>query len=153
MSLGAGFSAAGTSPAGTGDVDQATIPSGNLFVDANGVRQPCRKIDPATRQYVLNDDGSSSGMPSSLQLVQLRIQTLRDSSALPGFGKRATGSVVNERTAPRVKVDVQDALSDLVTSGIIRIISVKVERANPTRIYGVVRWDDLTTGIEHATEI
>ncbi len=153
MSLGAGFSAAGTSPAGTGDVDFATVPSGNLFVDANGVRQACRLIDPASRQYVLNSDGSSSGMASAAQLVQLRIQTLRDSSALPGFGKRNTGGKVNERTARQVKTDVEECLSDLVVGGVIRLVEVTIERAGASRIFGLVKWVDLSSGIEMGTEI
>lgn len=153
MSSGAGFSAAGTSPAGTGDVDFATVPSGNLFVDAYGVRQSCRLIDPASRQYVLNSDGSSSGMASAAQLVQLRIQTLRDSSALPGFGKRDTGGKVSERTARQVEIDVQESLSDLVVGGIIRLVKVSVERAGASRIFGLVKWVDLSTGIEMGSEI
>lgn len=153
MSLGAGFSSGGNSPAGTGDVDQATIPSGNLFVDANGVRQNARAIDPATRQYVFNSDGSSSGMPSSLQLVQLRIQTVRDSSALPGFGKRASGGVVTDQTPRRVQGEIEEALADLVAGGVISIVSITVSRANPTRIYGILLWRDIATGIEIPTEI
>lgn len=153
MSLGAGFSSGGNSPAGTGDVDQGTIPSGNLFVDANGIRQNARAISPVTRQYIFNSDGSSSGMTSSLQLVQLRIQTVRDSSALPGFGKRASGGVVTDQTPRRVQGEVEEALADLVAGGVISIVSITVQRANPTRIYGILLWRDIATGIEIPTEI
>ena len=148
MSLGAGFSSGGNSPAGTGDVDQGTIPSGNLFVDANGIRQNARAISPVTRQYIFNSDGSSSGMPSSLQLVQLR-----DSSALPGFGKRASGGVVTDQTPRRVQGEVEEALADLVAGGVISIVSITVQRANPTRIYGILLWRDIATGVEIPTEI
>jgi len=153
VSLGAGFSSAGGSPAGTGDVDQGTIPSGNLFVDANGVRQNARAISPVTRQYVFNDDGSISGMASSLQLVQLRVQTVRDSSALPGFGKRASGGVVTDQTPRRVQNELEEALADIVASGIIAIVSITVSRATPTRIYGILLWRDIASGIETPTEI
>lgn len=153
MSLGAGFSAAGECPAGTGDVDQGAIPSGNLFVDAFGVRQDARAINPATRQYTLNSDGSMSGMLGSLQLVQLRIQTLRDSSALPGFGKRSAGGVITDQTTRRVQADVEESLADLVAAGVITIISIAVERSAKSQIYGLVTWRDLSTGIEVPTEI
>jgi hypothetical protein len=153
MSIGAGFAAAGECPAGTGDVDQGSIPSGNLFVDASGVRQPARAINPTTRQYVLNSDGSMSGMPGSLQLVQLRIQTLRDSSALPGFGKRAVGGVVTDQTPRRLQADVEECLADLVASGIITIVSIDVQRSAKSQVYGVVTWRDVASGIEVPTEI
>ncbi len=110
-------------------------------------------IDPQSRQYVLNDDGSAQGMIPSRQLVQIAIQTVKDSSCLSGFGKRATGGVVNERTAKQVRLDIEDALSALVQGRTIQLLSVEVQRPTPTRITAVVRWLDLATNIEQATEI
>lgn len=149
--LGAGFSAAGSSPAGTGDVVEADGPSANLFRDATGAQRTARAINPATGQYTFNADGSASGMTGPQQLVLLRIKTEKDKSAIPGFGKRANGAKVNERTSREVQLAIEDCLADIIANGTIELLSVDVERSAKSQIYGVAKWRDLTTNTEQQT--
>jgi hypothetical protein len=146
MPLGAGFSAAGFSPGGFGDLEEAPEPATDNLIDENGVQQTARAIDAATGEYILNASGRAQGMPRARQLVLLRIKTRFGSAAIPGLGVRDQGGdrdIVAER---RLKADLTAAVDDLVQAGIIRVLSVDVAADSPVRERALLRWEDLTTG-------
>lgn len=148
MTLGAGFSAAGFSPAGFGDVDSAPAPATNNLIDANGIQQTARAIDPTTGDYVLNANGRAQGMPRSSQLVLLRIKTRLGTSTVASLGTRDQGgdrSIVADR---RLRADLAAAVDDLVQAGIIQLIAIDVNAELTTRDRALLRWRDLATGQE-----
>lgn len=152
MSLGAGFSAAGFAPAGTGDVDLAPVPTSNLLIDAvTGVQKNARKLDPYSRQYVLDATGAIQGMSGIQQMVLLRLQTVRGSSALPNFGKAASPKLVTANTLRQIQSDVTQALSDMVLQKLIVIGDITTQQVSPTAIDCYVRWTDLTSNTEYTT--
>ena len=148
MSLGAGFSAAGFSPAGTGDLDLAPAPATDIMVDEKGVQQSARRIDPATGQYVLGPSGRIQGMPRARQLVLLRIKTVLNSSSVAGLGLEQASGDRDQNATRRIQNQLSAALADLVTAKLIAILSITAATETPTRIRGALRWKDLTTSQE-----
>jgi len=152
MSLGAGFSAAGFSPGGLGDVDLAPVPTANLLIDAdNGRQQNARKINPYTKQYVTDATGALQGMSGISQMVLLRLLTVRNSSALANFGRASSPKVVSANTLRQIQSDVNQALADLVLARLVVVNSVSTINPSPTQVDCFVLWTDLTTGIEQST--
>jgi len=137
MTLGAGLSASGLSPAGFGDIDQLPAPATENLVDAHGVQQSARAIDPATGQYVQNADGRFQGMPRVEQLVVLRVRAM----TLPA------GDVTPDLTQ-RLKTMMATGLADLVSRGLISIVSVVAFAESPTRQRAALKYRDLTTNKE-----
>ena len=144
MTVGAGFSASGFSPAGTGDVDQPAVPTGNLLKDAKGASQNARQIDPATRQYVVDSTGALAGMNGVSQMVLLRLMTLKNSSTIPGFGKNAPPKDMGSNITQRISADVRDALNDMVAARLILINAISVLTSTSTQVTTYVKWTDLT---------
>jgi hypothetical protein len=153
MSLGAGFSAAGFSPAGTGDVDTASAPPTTNMVDEKGAQQSARAIDAATGDYILNADGRFRGMPRVRQLVLLRIRTLLNSSAINRLGLEQLAGDRDSGTPRRFENSLRAALSDLVTAKLVTIIDITSAVELPTRLRGALRWRDLTTNQEYVEPI
>lgn len=148
--LGAGFSAAGFSPAGTGDVTLAAAPATDTLIDSDdGSQQSARKIDAATGQYVLSASGRIQGMPRVRQLVLLRIKTVLNSSTIAGLGLARMGGDRNGSSVVRFQNAITAALQDLVTGQLVQIVSITAATDTPTRIRGAVRWRDLTTSTEY----
>lgn len=148
--LGAGFSAAGFSPAGTGDVTLANAPATDILIDSDdNSQQSARKIDAATGQYVLSASGRIQGMPRVRQLVLLRLKTVLNSSTIAGLGMAAMGGDRNGSTVSRFQNAITAALADLVTGKLVAIIAIAAATDTPTRLRGAVRWRDLTTATEY----
>jgi len=137
MNLGFGLSDMGFAPFGTGDVDLAPTPPTENLLDARGVQQSARAIDAATGQYILNADGRFQGMPRVQQLVLLRVR------AMPAIGGDVTATLQQ-----RLLTQLQKALADLVTAGLVQIIAVVGYLELPTRERLGLKWRDLTTGQE-----
>lgn len=137
MSLGAGFSAAGFSPAGFGDVDQLPSPATENLVDAKGVQQNARAIDPVTGQYVLNADGRFQGMPRVEQLVVLLVRAMQMPS----------GDVTPNMNL-QLKTLVTSTLAPLVNEGLVAILDVVSYLEQPSRARAALKYRDLTTGRE-----
>ncbi len=137
MSLGAGFSQAGFSPAGFGDVDQLAAPATENLVDAKGVQQVARAIDPATGQYIQNADGRFQGMPRVEQMVVLLVRAMQ----LP------SGDVTDNFNA-KLKVLVASTLAPLVNQGLVTILDVVAYLEQPSRARAALKYRDLTTGRE-----
>lgn len=145
MPIGLGFAPLGVSLFGFGSVDTAPVPLTGILVDANdGLVKEARKIDQFTRRYVLDSSGRVQGMRGVYQLVQLRVQTLRNSSALRDFGLAAPSGVIGANIQKRIENDIALAMKDLVDQKIIKIVSVQLDRFSTSGEYVTFKWIDLT---------
>ena len=142
---GAGFSAAGTSPAGFGDVDTAPVPANRMYVDQFGVRRNARRIDPATQNYVLDPvTGMPQGMSYVAQQVYLIVKTVLGTSALPSVGLPQSRRLNTGSFPKDLERDLRNALSGLVTKNLMQIVSISIVMNTNQQSYGSMRWRDLT---------
>lgn len=158
MPRGAGQAPAGVSPAGFGAPDVApSAVAGALLVDAyDGTPREARKIDQRSRQYVFDANGRVQGMRGVYQLVQLRLLTVRNSSALKDFGLSLTSVQVIGANHQRQVEDIFNvALKDLLDARLIAIVAVKIDRFSPTGDYITLQWRDLTLlpAVEFASKV
>jgi hypothetical protein len=146
--LGAGFSAAGSCPAGFGDIVQAPAPATDNLIDDKGIQRTARAINPITGDYILRASGRAQGVSRSAQLVLIRLRTILNSSSVANLGLRASDGDRSAVIDRRTQANITDALQDLVDAGIIELISVTVNADLPWRQRPLVRWRDLSTGAE-----
>jgi hypothetical protein len=138
MPIGAGLFPAGLFPAGFGQPEQAGPPATALLPDpSTGQTQTGRLINQQTGDYVFTADGRLEGMATVSQLVLLAIKNI-DLSQIqqkgPGFERALAARV-------------QAAVADLVTRGLVQIISVvQAATSNPDAGIAVLTWRDLTQG-------
>ena len=102
---------------------------------------------------MLDKTGAVSGMSGTQQMVQLRLQTVRGSSALANFGKASTPTVVSANTLRQMRADITVALNDMVISKMIVVNSISLSQVQPWQINGFVLWTDLTTGVESRNDL
>lgn len=155
MSLGVGGSSAGNSDGGIGDNDVAPIPSPNLLKDpSSSAKLNCRRIDPVTKDYVFGTTGKLLGMTSNQQKVQLALTTIVNSSVVNGLGQdfsliqKITGNFQQD-----VSERVTRALSNLINTGQIDLISVTTIRVTSTGEFARIRWRDRSTLEEHTSTV
>lgn len=153
MPLGAGFAPAGTSAAGYGVPDSATVPNNALLPDVRtALPMTGRFINPATGDYSFTADGRIQGMATVPQLVLLAIMTVQGSSVIPTLGE--TFTKIQEQgpnLAQQMNAAMTNALSDLVKRKYVKINSVTVQQS-PSNIDAatiLMKWTDLTTGLEY----
>ena len=146
MPLGVGAGAAGTSIAGYGSVDASPVQQQTILIDAvTGLPQSARKIDPVTKQFVLDTYGRIQGMGGVQQLVELRANTLLNSSAVQGLGMVAPSGVQGSNIIRRLTEEINQAMKDLVDGKLIQVLGVKVEKvAGTNAIRRYFTWRDLT---------
>lgn len=154
---GMGGSRFGSTPYGYGSIVPAPIPGGVIFRQTiDGTSQGSRFIDPVLKQYVFDQYGRALGMPNVVQLVQLALTTVKNSSAQAGLGfDQSLFSTIDQTTPKRADAAVRSALSDLVTQNLVSIISIttNVQVNTLSRLLIAVKWTDLTTGQEHDSTV
>lgn len=154
---GSGFGSQGfgSSPYGIGVPSVGNPPGGAVLRDPlTGTSSGSRRIDPVTRDYVLDDNGRTLGMSDVQQLVLMALQTVRNSSAMNGLGQSLGDIVViGDNIERQIASIFENALAHLVARGLVQIISTTVTRLHPGAIKATVRWRDLTTSTEHTSEI
>lgn len=153
--IGAGGSPAGTTDAGYGSVDAAAIPSPNLFNDPYAPRRlDSRRIDPVTRDYVMDASGSILGMTRGQQAVELALLTNLGSSCVATIGNSLSDvKVIADSFINDISAKVNQALSAAVAAGMITVVDVKVQRVGASGAFIVTRWRDLSTGQEQTRYI
>lgn len=144
---GAGFQPAGTSPGGFGAPTQTGRGSDVVLPDSRvGGSHGSRKIDPITKDYVLNEDGRIEGMSNVQHLVQLAVTNagpqLMELDRLDSSFQKGMLAVLTAAVAP------------LVARGLIEVVDVAVRtnRAGglqPGQAVTVFKWRDRTTQEEH----
>ncbi len=159
---GIGLQGAGTTSAGFGTSAEATAPGGAFLRDAKTGRSlGSRKIDPRTRDYVLDENGRILGLDSVRQAVQLSVHTDRGSSAVSSVGQRLRSL---DRITPnferRVFAVLSEALQPLVDAGLVEVVSFERFKVGDNNnglsrgaVYGRLKWRDLTSGQEHREDV
>lgn len=161
MPPGAGIQAAGTTSAGFG-VATGAVAAGGAFLrnTKNGESLGARRIDPNTRDYVLDENGRILGLDYVKHAVQMSIHTERGSSAVPNLGQRLRElDRITPNFEKRVLAVLTEALEPLIRLGYIEVLGFSQFTIGSSAnglprgaIYGRLRWRDLTTG-EEQTEL
>lgn len=155
---GAGAQAAGTTSAGFGTPATATVPGGAFLRDEKtGASLGARKIDPNTKDYVLDSNGRVLGVDYVRHAVQMTLQTERGSAVVQSMGHRLRSI---DRVSPNIEqqilVVLTEAMQPLVDQGLVEVVGfshfVAGNDANGLKrgaVYGRFRWRDLTTNQPH----
>lgn len=153
--LGNGLLPLGLSPYGIGYPEGATVFTGAILTDpASNTSTGSRRIDPKTRDYVLDGSARASGMGDTQQLVLMAVSTARGSSAMLALGHRLDDiDTIGDDISRRVRSILEDALADLVARKLITIVAVVAQVLRPGAVYINLRWRDTTTQTEHKLEI
>lgn len=144
MTVGFGFSPAGSSPAGTGlPVSSAALVDAGFSQSTTGAVSSVA-INPETRDFDVDAMGSEEGMSDTAQRVFLCMRTMRGervSFASFGFAapKRITADVQRE-VAEAVRVAMLPVTSD----GSATLVDVAVE-VEGTRVFALITWRDERT--------
>ena len=152
---GAGIQPAGLSPAGVGTPAIGTANAGTVMRNVtDGTIANARSIDPGTRQYVFDVNGRVTGVSSTRQLVQLAVSTTLGSSAVKQLGTDISRvDRITENFARRVSDVFSNALAPLVARKLIAINSIDVQQVQGSRAYALIKWTDLSTGLEESLPI
>lgn len=137
MATGFGNSSFGSVPFGFGDPDSYETPTNNLF--------EARYIDPITKDYVYNSDGSMQNMPRNRQRVTMSLLTTQTSSTtLPeSFGNSVPFiQKIDDKIDSEVETRVRSALQQLIDDGSITLENVTVEEDSLGRITYTVNYID-----------
>ncbi len=154
---GVGLQSAGTSSAGYGSISPINPNSGRVLRDPLVVGSSgSRRIDPFTRDYVVDTDGRLSGMPNVPQLVQLAITTEFNTSAPRGMGHKL-------KSIDRVTANFEQVVLSVLTNALKRLVDLRLvevvgfssfksgkkDGLQPGQTYGRLQWRDLTTNTVH----
>lgn len=157
---GFGRQPAGTSPAGLGTPALGAPVAGSALTDPNtGAQTGGRLIDSRTRDYVTDANGRLAGMSNVPQRVYLAVETVKNSSAVRGLGMQPQSGVIGPNIKAVVLNMFRDAVSDLVSAGLIEVIGLEQFRVGPDGVlragatYGHFRYRDLTTGLEATVQV
>lgn len=147
----------GRSPYGIGQpADTDPNGGGPLRDQFTGQATGSRRIDPRSKDYLLNEWGRIRGMSDTQQLVLLAISTDRGSSAVRELGHELKKiDRITDNFERRVDSTLRTALEHLVQRGDIQVVSVTVERHSvPGRAFARVVWRDLVSQTEpQVTEV
>lgn len=112
-----------------------------------------RFIDPITKDYVYEADGSYQRMPTTRQRVLLAVTTVfQSSSVLPDGIKmpRRMGSSWEQKA----KVEVERVLRPIIRDGSMKLHGVIVERVTPIgRSRITIAYTDLATGQRDSLQV
>jgi hypothetical protein len=151
MPTGTGLQGAGTTPAGFGAPTQTGRGTNVVLPDMSvGGSHGSRKINPITRDYVMNDDGRIEGMNNVQQLVQLAVtnaepELMRLDRLDAGFEKGML-AILSAAVAP------------LVAQGLIEVVGVSVRMneaggLKPGQAVTLFKWRDRTTSEERSESV
>ena len=155
---GAGLQGAGLTSAGFGTPPTAPVPEGAFLRDTKtGASLGARKIDPNTRDYVLDANGRILGVNYVRHVVQMSVHTERGSAAVQDMGHRLR---TIERITPNIEQQIlsilTEAVQPLVSQGLIEVVGFThfvagngLNGLQRGAVYGVFEWRDLTTRTVH----
>lgn len=145
----------GSSPYGIGTPAVASELGGSLLRDeTTGQSWGSRKIDPVTKDYVLDDNGRILGMSDGHQLVLLAVSTTKGSSAMRQLGQdiKSIDRITNNFVR-RVDTTLRAAVQHLVDKELIEVLDVTVDVVRPGVTLARLRWRDLASGEVELTEV
>lgn len=145
----------GSSPYGIGTPAAATESGGSILRDeTTGQAWGSRKIDPVTKDYVLDDNGRILGMSDVHQLVLLAVSTTKGSSAMRQLGQEIKGiDRITTNFVRRVDTTLRAAVQHLVDKELIEVLGVTVDVVRPGVTLARLRWRDLASGEVELTEV
>jgi len=155
---GAGTQPAGTTSAGYGEPSTATEVGGAFLRDTKtGKSLGARKVDPHTRNYVMDANGRILGVNSVRAAVQLSLHTERGSAVVQDMGHRLREiERITPSTERQILAALTAAVQPLIAQGLIEVVGFKNFRAGDDKngmrrgaVYGRFLWRDLTTDQEH----
>lgn len=153
---GIGKQPAGGTPFGIGTPATAPPIGGVILRDPiTGSSTGSRRLDPITKDYVVDEFGRILGMNDVQQLVELAVSTDRGSSAVRTLGQELKKiDRITDNFVRRVTSTFERALKPIVDAGLIEVRSITVTKdAVPGRAFAVVVWRDLTTDTEQTTKV
>lgn len=138
----------GSSPYGIGTPAVADALGGSTLRDAStGEQLGSRKIDPATGDYVLDENGRILGMSSITQLVLLAVSTTKGSAAMRQLGQELRKiDRITSNLPRRVDNTLRAAVQHIVNRGLIEVVGTEVEVVRPGVVLARMRWRDLSSG-------
>jgi hypothetical protein len=145
--LGLGACGIGSTGVGVGYSAPINSTAARLFVQPDGTRGDCARIDAVTGDFVLNATGEKVGWDSTSQRVYLALRTALGSSAVETLGiDLPSGGVLTDKTIERIRLAVLAALKALTTAGLIEVLEVLTIRAAQSGVQTEVRWRATGTG-------
>lgn len=143
---GFGIAPAGTSPFGFGAPATASPTVGKPLTKADGSQGDARKIDPVTKDYVIDPTtGRTVGFDGVQQQVYLALVTVKGSSAVADLGQEFTSlKLIPENIQALVEDKVREALAALIQKNKVQLIRVDTELNRNKALAIRVKWMDLT---------
>lgn len=123
----------GSSSYGLGEAKTAATRTGSLLRDvATGETRGSMLIDAKTRDYVLDANGQALGMPTTRQLVQIALATMKNSSAMRGLGIDFESiQVITPSLERQMDTALRDAVQHIVDQRLIEVIGTSMFFAGP----------------------
>lgn len=145
----------GGSPYGVGEPDTGEAPGGSVLRDpATGESTGSRRIDPVTRDYVLDENGRALGMSDVQQLVFIAVATLKGSSAMKALGQSISEiKVIDAGIERQIAAMLTTALAHLTGPKLIEIVSITVKKLHPGAVHTRLCWRDISAQTDHTLEI
>ena len=147
----------GAQPYGVGTATVAQDLGGSTLKDAagTGIQQGSRKIDPKTKDYVIDPaTGRIQGMSNAQQLVYLAVNTTLGASALRSLGQEIM--LIDRITSNferRVDTTLRRAVQHIVDRGLIEVVDTQVTILRPGVAVALLLWRDLSSGDDDSTPV
>ncbi len=144
--IGAGGCPMGSSPCGFGVPGSiaSSYPTVLRKVDASIGSSVA--LDPKTGDYVIGDTGQRVGSDPVPPMVLLALRTIKGSAAVLDLGIGEFPKMLDDDVGARLRALVDDALSNLVTAGLVEVVEVTTGRAGTSSAALAVSWRDLSSG-------
>ncbi len=158
MANGAGLQGAGVTSAGFGTPSEATEPGGAFLRDTRtGKIFGARKIDPRTRDFVIDSFGRLLGVEYVKHAMQMSLHTEKGSAAVQRMGQMLRAiDRITPNVEQRILLTLTEAVQPLISQGLVEVLGFSHFTAGnnrnglkPGAVYGRFLWKDLTTGQEH----
>jgi len=108
--------------------------------------QAARFIDPTTRDYVIESDGSYQRMPELRHRVLLAVGERKGSSTVRPTDGVDIPTRIDASFDRRAKNSVSSALAFLVAEGALRIDSITISQPRPGSVETTISYTDLKNG-------
>lgn len=120
------------------------VPNRNPYT---GAQNGSRKIDPATRDFVIDPaTGQSLGMTNAQQLVYMAFKTDLGSSAMREIGQKlAKIKRIGPSFALEVDVELRRVVQHIVDQKVIEVVGTSVQIVRPGAARASLRFRDVET--------
>jgi hypothetical protein len=148
--IGMGLCPLGSCLFGLGLLDEPTEVKPKVFTQLDG--SPGNAPLLQNGDYLLDARGREIGADAITMRVQLALETMRDSSAVKGFGLSLTLNTLRADTALQVQAAVRQALADLLSAKLISLVSVVVQPQDQHALV-TIKWINLKSAKLQTSQI